>query len=139
MKVYLAGPYQWKDQIIGYANAARAVGIEITSFWLEEPHDSKIQLKDLPEEEHTAYALRDLRDIDAADALVLFAVPPTDTPIPRAGRHVEFGYALAQGLEIFVVGGKENIFHYLPWVKHVETWADALELLINRTGEATGL
>lgn len=139
MKIYLAGPYQHKDKIINYANAARAVGIEITSSWLEEPHDSKIELKDLTEEQHATYALRDLRDIDVADALVLFAVPPTDTPIPRAGRHVEFGYALAQGLEIVVVGGKENIFHYLPWVKHVATWPDALELFINRTTEATGL
>ena len=141
MRVYLAGPYQWKDQIFKYAEEARAAGIEITSGWLEEPHKPTTQMADLDEKTHELYANRDLEDIDRADVVVLFAVPPTDTPIPRAGRHVEFGYALHAQIPIYVVGNvKENIFHHLPGrVKHVESWDAALEILINRAVEAMGL
>ena len=141
MRVYLGGPYAWKDRISKCAEEARAAGIEITSGWLEEPHKPDTQLADLDEQTHELYANRDLEDIDRADVFVLFAVPATDTPIPRAGRHVEFGYALHARIPIYVVGNaKENIFHHLPGrVKHVENWDAALEILINRAVEAMGL
>ena len=74
MKVYLAGPYQWKDRISKCAEEARAAGIEITSGWLEEPHKPDTQLADLSEETHELYANRDLEDIDRAGVFVLFAV-----------------------------------------------------------------
>lgn len=128
MKVYLAARYSTKDQIAKYAEELRALGIEVTSTWLEEPHSPTSQLNELEGEQHTFYALNDLRDVDAADALVFFSVPPTQ-PMVRGGRHVEFGYALGKRLPIVVVGPKENIFHYLPSVRHVDTWGDAVNLL----------
>jgi nucleoside 2-deoxyribosyltransferase len=72
------------------------------------------------------YAIQDLDDIDQAEILVLFAV--TGTPIPRAGRHVEFGYALAKNKKLVVVGDvKENIFHYLPGITPFATWEETLQ------------
>jgi nucleoside 2-deoxyribosyltransferase len=127
MKVYFAGPYQWKERITEYAKQfTTLLGVGVTSTWLDESHAPTTQLQDVPEDLNVKYATQDLRDINRADAFVLFAVPATDTPIPRAGRHVEFGYALARGLPIYVVGlEKENIFHYLPGkVQHFETFAD---------------
>ncbi len=140
MRVYLAGPYQHKDRIQKCADQLMEAGIVVTSSWLSETHPPNTQLHEVSDETKTEYALRDLKDIDAADWFVLFTVPLTDAPIPRAGRHVEFGYALAQGIPILVVGGvKENIFHYIPSVKHADDWEKGLELLINQAVEAMGL
>ena len=130
MQVYFAGPYQWKERIEVYAQRfTEGLGVSVTSSWLNELHAPDMQLAELADDVNTKYAKADLRDIDRADVFVLFAVPATDTPIPRAGRHVEFGYALARGLPIYVVGlEKENIFHYLPGqVQHFATFADLLE------------
>ena len=126
MKVYLAGPYQWKNIIATYAAELRKAGVTVTSRWLEEPHSPTTQCGDLPDATFAKYAIQDLEDIDQAEILVLFAVP--GTPIPRAGRHVEFGYALAKNKKLVVVGNvKENIFHYLPGITPFATWEDTLQ------------
>jgi len=64
----------------------------------------------------------DLEDIETADALLFFAEDPL-VGIPRGGRHVEFGYGLARGKYIDVVGPRENVFHYVsPLVRHWDTF-----------------
>ena len=130
MQVYFAGPYQWKERIEKYAQQfTEVLGVGVTSTWLNESHAPTVQLADVPTELNEKYARQDIRDIKRADAFVLFAVPETDAPIPRAGRHVEFGMAVILGLPIYVVGlEKENIFHYLPGqVTHFATFADLVE------------
>ena len=139
MKVYLAGPYQYKEAISKCAAQLREVGIGVTSSWLEEPHEPETQLHELTDAMHEMYATRDLNDIEDADIFVLFAVPADSTPIPRAGRHVEFGYALGEGMPIYVVGKEhENIFHYLSEIVHIETWEETLATLIKKSTEALG-
>lgn len=126
MKVYLAAPYSMKDTLAVHAEELRSRGIQVTSSWLNEPYKSTISPQDLPPEENQSYALQDVNDVVAANILV-FYTDPTKT-IVRAGRHVEFGMALACGrmgrpFPIFVVGKEhENIFHYMPQVYHFETW-----------------
>ena len=129
MRIYVAGPYQHKIYISSCAEDLRKIGIEVTSSWLEENHAPNTQLSELSDAVNTRYALADLRDIDRADAFVLFTVAANLPPIPRAGRHVEFGYALAHGLPIYVVGKeRENIFHYLPGkVRHFDTWNELVD------------
>lgn len=139
MRVYIAAPYSMKDTIIREAEELRLYGIEVTSSWLEEPHKPSTQMHELTHEEHQVYALRDVQDIVNADILV-FHTDPTKSII-RAGRHVEFGIALALGLTrcmpIFVVGQeRENIFHHMPQVAHYASWRevrDALNDLYVRT------
>lgn len=58
-------------------------------------------------------ALLDLEDVDKADTLVLISHPRGE-PKPGGGRWVEFGYALAKGLRLFVVGPYENVFVHHP-------------------------
>jgi nucleoside 2-deoxyribosyltransferase len=135
MKVYLAAPYVQRDTIRRYAKELRDGGVVVTSSWLEEPHDPKIQMTDLTHEQHQAYAVQDVKDVMAADILVLFT-DPTKTII-RAGRHVEFGMFIGRraaekkGLPIFVVGTEfENIFHHLPQVMHFKSWHVLADLLI---------
>ena len=43
----------------------------------------------------------------------IFFSEPSDKAVRRGGRHVEFGFAMAGNKPIFVIGPKENIFHYL--------------------------
>ena len=139
MKIYLAGPYQHKDKIKKCAEQLEKAGISCTSSWLDEPHKPSTQLDGLSDDLHEMYATQDLNDIEDADIFVLFTVPIGDAPIPRAGRHVEFGYALGESMPIYVVGGvKENIFHYLSEVVHIETWDETLEVLIKKSTEALG-
>jgi len=133
MRVYLAAPYQQKDQINIYAAQLRAGGIEVTSSWLEETHKPTIQMDELTSAEHLEYAVRDVADIRKAKIFVLFT-DPTKT-VFRAGRHVEFGIAVERGMPIYVVGAEfENIFHHLPKVLHFTEWSDLRELLIALRG-----
>lgn len=56
-------------------------------------------------------AVKDLAEIRSADVFVLF----TDDVSERGGKEVEFGFALGrfQGVLIYIVGPKRNVFHQL--------------------------
>jgi nucleoside 2-deoxyribosyltransferase len=123
MKVYLAAPYPEKEMMNMYAAQLRREGITVTSRWLEEPHAPTTGMGDLTPDQHLEYALQDIQDVRAADILVFFT-DPTKT-LTRGGRHVEFGIAVERGIPIYVVGGFENIFHYLLNVVHMEDWQQA--------------
>ena len=127
----MANQYNQKEQMKAVAEQLRAKGIEVTSTWMEEPHAPGVQLRDVKVSELVEYAYRDLLEITQADLMVFFAVDPT-TPTFRGGRHVEFGYALANRKPIVVVGPKENIFHYTSNVRNFDNWDDALYYLERR-------
>ncbi len=110
----------------------RALGIIVTSSWLEEPYKPTVQVHEVSHDENQKYALKDIDDVVAADLMVFFNEPTKK--IIRAGRHVEFGMALALGLRrpypIFVVGMEnENIFHHCPQVYHFAEWSDVVTRL----------
>lgn len=133
LKVYLAAPFRRKDEIKDYATELRALGITVTSSWLEEPYKPTIEVHEIPADQNRRYAMQDVNDVVAAHILVLFT-DPTKT-IFRAGRHVEFGIALGIGrsrpFPIFVVGEEyENIFHHMPQVYHFTTWEEARTRLV---------
>lgn len=129
MKVYFAASFHRKDELKPIRADFQADGIEVTSSWLDQPHKPTAGLEDLTEEEHRRFAVRDLHDIFQSDAMVYFAVELSQAPA-RAGRHVEFGFALGIGLLIIVVGPKENIFHYAPGVIHVDNIEQAKNLIL---------
>lgn len=128
MKIYLAAPYKSKELMSTYAAELRAGGITVTSSWLNEPHKPETQMGDLTHEQHRAYALQDIKDVQAADILVFFT-DKTKT-IVRGGRHVEFGVAVQRRIPIYVIGDFENIFHHLPRVIHFTKWAAVRNMLI---------
>ena len=120
MKIYLAARYSQKEEIKQVAAILRIYGIETTSSWLEEPHPSDCTMDQFPDAYLSGLAIRDIDDIKSADAVILFTVDPL-IPTVRGGRHVETGYALALGKPLYIIGPRENIFHYLPQVKPFET------------------
>jgi nucleoside 2-deoxyribosyltransferase len=131
IRIYLAAMYSEKNEISAQAEVFRNHGIGVTSTWLEELHHPNIQMSEVATNDLTCYAENDIRDIESADWFVFHSVEPT-IPTVRGGRHVEFGYALARGKKILVVGPEENIFHHLPAVQHVNDWESAVNFLINQ-------
>lgn len=124
--VYIASRYSRKEEMQDVASILVDRGLVCKSSWLDEPHGPNTSLEELTPEQHLQYAKQDFEDIMSSDAMLFFAEDPNKQP-PRGGRHVEFGYAFALGVDIYIIGPKENIFHYLPNIKHFETFEEFLE------------
>ena len=116
-KLYLAARYSRRNEMRSLASTLRCNGFAVTSRWLTEDDPLDHKLGDQTPMFYTETARIDLEDIDNADTILFFAEDPL-VGTPRGGRHVEFGYAIASGKRLCVVGGAENIFHYLPRVEH---------------------
>lgn len=130
MKFYLAAQFSWKEDIALKKKQLEELGVTVTSTWTDENAAANCSLKDFSGGYHREMAIRDLNEIDAADAIVLFSVDP-DTLTRRGGRHVEFGYAAGKGKRLFVVGPQENIFHHIPEVLQFATWEQFLGSVID--------
>jgi nucleoside 2-deoxyribosyltransferase len=126
MKVYLAARYSRKKEIKSLVPLLAENNIKTTSKWLDETGSDTAHLDEFTPSFCQATAYIDLADIEEADAFVFFAEDPK-VGTPRGGRHVEFGYALARGKRMIVIGGQENIFHYLPEIVHYQTVQDFLD------------
>ena len=120
MKIYFAGRYGRRVELLKYAAALNASGHAVTSRWLRGAHESKDATP--TEAEAAGWAKYDLEDIDTADAVIAFTEAP-DNPHGRGGRHVELGYAIAKDKRIFVVGHRENIFCNLPEVLFFDSFS----------------
>lgn len=125
MRVYLAAAFERQQELRAYREALSARGIEVTSRWLDIEGSSQVDgTAECEEDARAVHAQEDLDDVAAADALISF----TGTS-GRGGRHVEFGFAVATGKRIMLVGQRENIFHFLPQVEWFEDWPDLLYYL----------
>lgn len=119
LKLYLAGRWQQRSYIATLATDLQSRGFTITSRWLKMEH-TKLSKQ--------ACATVDLEDIDEANILVSFTELP-DVGYNTGGRHVEFGYAYAEGKCLILVGPVENIFHELPGVIKLDSFAQLVEYL----------
>jgi len=117
MKVYIAARYSRKEEMKQVSELLRSEGVEVVSTWMEEPHDGNISLNDVCDALLEKYSVIDVSQVIDADIMIMFSEDPL-IGTPRGGRHVEFGIALGTRKPIYVVGPKENIFHYLPNVFH---------------------
>ena len=79
--------------------------------------------------------LIDLQDVRKSDVLVRFTDDLSTEFVPSrlasGARMTEVGMALERGLLVVIVGGYQNVFDYLPEVKHVSTWQEAIGYLNN--------
>lgn len=131
MKIYLAARYSRKQEMMRLAETLRENAIEVTSSWLDEPFAPDTLLNEVSPRLNMEYALTDLRDIDRADTVLFFSEDPL-VGTPRGGRHVEFGYAVAKGKRVVVIGQPENVFHYLPAIimyQSVQQFLDSEEIV----------
>lgn len=130
MRVYLAAKYSRhpemrsvRDQIV---KSYRKYGEEliVTSRWIEGGHDITDDCD--RDAQRQRFASEDYEDLVSSDVVLWFSEPEKIEGHNRGGRHVEFGIALALEIPIFVIGRKENVFHYLPCVGHFEDLISAL-------------
>lgn len=134
MKYYIAGRYDRREELAGYAEELREKGHTVDCRWLLglhqiHAHAKKVDIDNHPEHgvtiEARPFAQDDFEDVRASDTIVFFSEPP-EAYSKRGGRHVEFGMALAWGKKLVVIGRRENVFHCLPQVQRYDTWIDFL-------------
>lgn len=111
MKIYLAAPFGDREKMEAVAKRLIAAGHDITARWVFGGEEG------LTREQ---IAVLDLDDVDAADTVMSFTFP-RGTLKSGGGRHVEFGYGLARGKRLVVIGYRENVFYHWPTVELFET------------------
>lgn len=117
LKVYLASRHEDRPEVIAVRKRLLKMDIEVTSRWLLEGGVLKTNIVENEQKGSEHVLQNDLEDIDAADAVVVFS-PKKAFGNSTGGRHVEFGYSLAKGKTLILVGYRENVFH---WHKDVIT------------------
>lgn len=126
MRIYLAARYSRREEMCGYAELLRAKGYTVDARWLSPPETVALEVESAMEEAPMSgyhFAQEDIEDLDKAGVVVCFT-EVSNSPFTRGGRHVEYGYALAKGKTLFIVGPRENVFYCLPQVIRFNTWED---------------
>jgi hypothetical protein len=139
MKIYLASRYSRRLELCGYREDLQQLGHEVSARWLNGGHQIDDQGRARPSADAIAsgkvsavdFAAEDLEDIDEAHLFIAFTEQPLEAGRNRGGRHVELGYALAcerwgVGIEVWIVGPRENVFCWCPEIRQFETWEEAL-------------
>ena len=119
MKIYLAASYVRRLEMLGYKQLLEEDGYVVTSEWVTGIHEQTPWTE-------TTYAQHDLQCIREADIFMGFTEQENvDSKYKRGGRHVEFGYAVAYGKRLVIVGPLENAFYYLLNVIQFSDFAKA--------------
>jgi nucleoside 2-deoxyribosyltransferase len=121
MKIYLAARYGRKQEIADRARELEAVGVMITSRWHDKPFEPYPRDATNPDPEMIRAALDDLRDIDRADALLVFTDPGA---VLGGGHHWEAGYAYGQNKIIYLLGPRQTVFYHLASIRQYHHWQD---------------
>ncbi len=129
--IYLAASYSRRAEIEVYAGQLRGMGHRVTSRWHQGRNTPLTGSDDMQRFAHQ-YAMGDIADIEAAGLYIAFTTTPMPSEVPGApactasykagGTHVEFGIALAFDRELWVVGPRENIFHFMDRVRLFDSW-----------------
>lgn len=143
MRIYVAAPWTHKLEARVLADVLEAAGHTLTKKWWEHREVPGYLRRDITQEAHdelTVQALEDLQGVADADAFILLNLEKSE------GKAVETGVALTAytlrlsladlGIEgegptrFILIGGKSNLFHYLPvWEEYtnVESMLIALD------------
>jgi nucleoside 2-deoxyribosyltransferase len=121
MKIYLAGRYDRRVELLGYAGQLGRRHLS-TARWLTGAHEGATDPETL-----LRCAKEDMEDIERSDVLVVFTEDPS-VGQTSGGRHVEMGFAMGIDVDVVVVGPIENVFHHLVDAdgSRYDTWAEAL-------------
>jgi dCMP deaminase len=107
-----------------------AIGETVIARWLDATNFGSVNQT---EATRTVAAQACVEDCMLADALVIVAEPALEKC--KGGKHVEWGIMIGRGKPTFIIGGRENIFAWLPnvrrfesitaFVNYVESWRDS--------------
>lgn len=136
--LYIASRFENQARCRSLAQKIGQQGYGITSHWLYKKPSGAGVYTGSP----ATWQEQDLADVDRADALVHVTARREDG-YTSGGNHVEFGYALAKGKPVLVLGPRESVFHHNVGVQQFASEADLLKylalelpLLVGICGEA---
>ena len=124
-RVYIAARFSRRHEANFLAHELQKPGHIITSRWCrpESDHIKPVGLsKQAADSERRRFAMEDLQDLDDCDLCISLMEASRNNS--RGGRHVEFGYAIAAGKILTIIGPRETVFHHLPEVTHFDTVVD---------------
>lgn len=119
MMVYIAARFSRRPAAHALAKALQYRGHTITSRWVMPDADHVLPAglsAQAADAERARFAREDVDDMWAADTCVSLMEEPRSNG--RGGRHVEFGFLLARGARMVIIGPRETVFHHLPNVEH---------------------
>jgi hypothetical protein len=105
--------------MVGYANRLRELGCEITAQWVDGSEEGQPL---------TENAIMDFEDVMRADLVVSFT-EPYGSKNKGGGRHTELGMAYALGIDNWIIGEREQIFHHLPEIRQFDSFEDVVQEL----------
>lgn len=112
LKIFLCGCCSRRDLFRGIRSELKRLGYTVTSRWIDDDYSQK---EDDCSEYKQDQLVKYIEDIKAADCLIAFT---ESSPSRGLGsRHVEFGFALALGIRLIVIGPRENVFYHHPSVE----------------------
>lgn len=135
MRIYLAARYSRRPILAKWAEELQKLGHVIVSRWALRDSDHKLVDGLSPQAatgERIRFATEDLADIENCGMILSLMEEPRSNG--RGGRHVEFGYGLALGKMMVIIGPKETVFHELPNVCSFETFDKFLESINHWAG-----
>ena len=134
MQIYLAARFSRRDELEALRPLFEAAGHTLISRWHQEQASAPLNgaMANHTPDENAFYAARDAKDVLHADMLVLFTEPP-ESAWPRGARHVEYGMAFAAGIQLSLVGPRENVFH---WMLPATPVHSSVHELLNRLKES---
>lgn len=143
VRIAVAGRYQERQaiqQILANAQLSD-LPVIITASWLSATNESDAELND---EQAVHQAVKNMVEIEHADLLLYFpswtmrrpdlnpAMPDHEArPIWSPGRLIDYGYALAVGLDILIVGTPEQSIYFRGEKSCTpETLREAIKIMI---------
>jgi len=122
MNIYIAARFSKRPECNKLSAYLKTLGHNITSRWVlpESDHVKRTGLsKQAEDSARRRFAVEDIEDIENCGWMISFMEEPRNDS--RGGRHVEFGYALALGKKLTILGPRETVFHHLENVEHFES------------------
>jgi nucleoside 2-deoxyribosyltransferase len=115
LNVYIACPWKHKETAKQVKSQCLAAGLSVTSRWIDFELDPNF-VYDYPTQVMHDEAMKDLEDVANSDAMLYMNLAKSE------GKATEMGFAIANDIPVFVVGGKDNnVFLHSDYVHHYDT------------------
>lgn len=121
IKVYIAAPFEHRPEALRLKAELERHGLIVTSTWLTDADGNSANMATISNRFHDCRmrAIKDVDDIRRADYFVLIKPQHWHRAPTTGGHQAEQMAAWLMGKPSFILGSRENVFHYLPGVETV--------------------